>query len=198
MFGAVNALFSALAFAGVIYAMLQQQKELRYQFEELQDSRKAMQQAAKAHERTAESQEKTLKLEMLAARPIFGPSFYCQINQKGSLEGVLKIKNHGGIAVNVKFKTVRNQGTDSETEELVELRQVIEKGGKSEFIFELPEGENHVRFRYEDRFDTDYNIFIRLFAHEHESDINVVSEETKISKRLNPSKVDLSPGPPTH
>ena len=35
MFGAVNALFSGLAFAGVIYAILLQRKELQYQRREL-------------------------------------------------------------------------------------------------------------------------------------------------------------------
>lgn len=39
MFGAVNALFSGLAFAGVIYAMFLQKRELGYQREELQNTR---------------------------------------------------------------------------------------------------------------------------------------------------------------
>ena len=41
-FGAVNALFSALAFAGLIYTIILQMKELRYQREELVDNRKEM------------------------------------------------------------------------------------------------------------------------------------------------------------
>lgn len=41
-FGAVNALFSALAFAGLIYTIILQMNELRYQREELIDNRKEM------------------------------------------------------------------------------------------------------------------------------------------------------------
>ena len=41
-FGAVNALFSALAFAGLIYTIILQMNELRYQREELVDNRREM------------------------------------------------------------------------------------------------------------------------------------------------------------
>jgi len=48
MFGAVNALFSGLAFAGVIVAILMQQEELKIQRKELTQSRYAQEGQAKA------------------------------------------------------------------------------------------------------------------------------------------------------
>ena len=42
-FGAINALFSGLAFAGVILALIYQRKELGVQQEELKEQRRAMQ-----------------------------------------------------------------------------------------------------------------------------------------------------------
>jgi hypothetical protein len=46
MFGGVNALFSGLAFAGVIYAILLQRRELALQREELRLSREATSQTS--------------------------------------------------------------------------------------------------------------------------------------------------------
>jgi len=57
MFGAINALFSGLAFAGVIYAILLQRKELALQREELALTRKELARSAKAQELS----EKALK-----------------------------------------------------------------------------------------------------------------------------------------
>jgi hypothetical protein len=51
-FGVVNALFSAIAFGGIIYTILQQRRELRLQSFELRMTRKEL-------KRTAEAQEKS-------------------------------------------------------------------------------------------------------------------------------------------
>jgi len=48
MFGALNALFAGLAFAGVIVAIFMQGEELSLQRQELQESRKAQEAQAKA------------------------------------------------------------------------------------------------------------------------------------------------------
>jgi len=58
-FGAVNALFSALALAGVIYAVILQTTELRYQRREMTDSRKAA-------EKSAIAQTEQTKVQSLA------------------------------------------------------------------------------------------------------------------------------------
>ncbi|UGU15966.1 putative phage abortive infection protein [Sinomicrobium kalidii] len=52
MFGSINALYSGLAFAGIIFTILLQKKELNYQREELRETRKEF-----------ETQNKTLKLQ---------------------------------------------------------------------------------------------------------------------------------------
>ncbi len=50
MFGAVNALFSALAFAFLIYTALMQREELKLQREELRETRKELARSAEAHQ----------------------------------------------------------------------------------------------------------------------------------------------------
>ncbi|MDM8566190.1 hypothetical protein QUF74_11130 [Candidatus Halobeggiatoa sp. HSG11] len=58
MFGAINALFSGLAFAGVIYAILLQRKELALQREELTLTRKELARSAQAQELSEKSLKK--------------------------------------------------------------------------------------------------------------------------------------------
>lgn len=55
MFGAVNALFSGLAFAGVIYAIYLQRKELELQREELRSTRLELARSAVAQEKSEEA-----------------------------------------------------------------------------------------------------------------------------------------------
>lgn len=74
MFGALNALFSGLAFAGVIITILLQSKELGLQREELKAQREEMHRFADAQEKSeealskqAESMEIAAKLNVLSA-----------------------------------------------------------------------------------------------------------------------------------
>ncbi len=62
MFGAVNTLFSGLAFAGVIYAILLQRQELSLQRKELELTRRELEKSAKAQERSAGLLEQQLGL----------------------------------------------------------------------------------------------------------------------------------------
>jgi len=65
MFGAVNALFSGLAFAGVIIALVYQRRELELQRQELRETRKEIGRSAKAEEGQASSlqaQASTLRM----------------------------------------------------------------------------------------------------------------------------------------
>ena len=64
MFGAVNALFSGLAFAGVIYTILLQRKELELQREELVATREELARSASAQEST----ERVLQKQVEAAQ----------------------------------------------------------------------------------------------------------------------------------
>ena len=57
MFGAVNALFSGLAFAGLIIAILLQRQELQLQREELAETRKEIRRSAEAQEQLVRAQQ---------------------------------------------------------------------------------------------------------------------------------------------
>ena len=61
MFGAVNSLFSGLALAGVIYAIILQRQELALQRQELELTRDELQRAATAQETSAEINRLTLE-----------------------------------------------------------------------------------------------------------------------------------------
>lgn len=63
MFGAVNTLFSGLAFAGIIYAIILQQRELKLQKEELELTRRELTRSADAQEKS----EKALQAQVRAA-----------------------------------------------------------------------------------------------------------------------------------
>ena len=74
MFGAINALFSGLAFVGVVYAILLQRKELQLQRLELEETRKELSRSAKAQEDSqaalalqAEMAKQTYKLNALSS-----------------------------------------------------------------------------------------------------------------------------------
>ena len=73
-FGSINALFSGIALAGIIYTMHLQRKELGLQRKELRENRKELARTAKAQENSEKSQRKqaenlkiTAKLNALTA-----------------------------------------------------------------------------------------------------------------------------------
>ncbi len=55
MFGAVNSLFSGLAFVGVVFAILLQREELQLQREELLDTKKTLKETSESQELSAKS-----------------------------------------------------------------------------------------------------------------------------------------------
>jgi hypothetical protein len=65
MFGGLNALFSGLAFAGVICTILLQSQELKYQREELELQRKATQGSEEALRRQADTLKETARLNSI-------------------------------------------------------------------------------------------------------------------------------------
>lgn len=65
LFGSINALFSGLAFAGLIYAILLQRRELELQRLELQATREEMKLARSEAERSASAQEATARLSAI-------------------------------------------------------------------------------------------------------------------------------------
>lgn len=68
MFGAINTLFSGLAFAGVIYAVFLQSKELKLQREELELTRNELEKSTKAQASQANTMLKAAKINALSAR----------------------------------------------------------------------------------------------------------------------------------
>jgi hypothetical protein len=68
MFGAINALFSGLAFAGLIYAVLLQREELSLQRMELRETRAELQRAAAAQEKAELSTAKLAMFSQSAAK----------------------------------------------------------------------------------------------------------------------------------
>lgn len=67
MFGAINSLFSGLAFVGIIYTIFLQQKELELQRKELKLTREELKRQAEAQEKSGKILSKTAKLNALAA-----------------------------------------------------------------------------------------------------------------------------------
>lgn len=68
MFGAVNTLFSGLAFCGVIYAILLQKKELELQREELSLTREELKKSAVAQQEQAELMLQNSKMTLLQTK----------------------------------------------------------------------------------------------------------------------------------
>lgn len=68
MFGAVNSLFSGLAFAGIVYTILLQRQELSLQREELRLTRLEMAKSVEAQKDSALALDKQVKLAAIAAQ----------------------------------------------------------------------------------------------------------------------------------
>jgi hypothetical protein len=68
MFGAVNALFAGLAFAGVILTMALQGRELEFQRQELELTRQELRRSANAQERSEQALARQLAVLELTAR----------------------------------------------------------------------------------------------------------------------------------
>lgn len=67
-FGGINALFSGLAFAGIIYTILLQKKELTLQRQELIDTRVELRRSADAQEKSEQAFKKQIEVMNLSAR----------------------------------------------------------------------------------------------------------------------------------
>lgn len=67
-FGAVNSLFSGLAFAGIIYTILLQRKELEYQRQELIETKIVLKESASAQDKSQKALTKQIENMNLAAK----------------------------------------------------------------------------------------------------------------------------------
>lgn len=97
-FGAVNSLFSGLAFAGIIYTILLQRKELSLQRQELIETRKELKRSAGAQERSetalkrqADNLKVTAKLNALNTMV----NYYGDIMKSGTKGSISPFKTVG-------------------------------------------------------------------------------------------------------
>lgn len=67
-FGGINALFSGLAFGGIIYTILLQRKELAMQRQELADTRKELQRSADAQEKSEKALTEQIESMKVSAK----------------------------------------------------------------------------------------------------------------------------------
>lgn len=88
MFGAVNALFAGLAFAGIIWAIILQKNELELQREELAHTRKEI----KGQKEQLHAQDQTLKKQN------FENSFFQLLNSHNNIVSSLHIRGAGSSA----------------------------------------------------------------------------------------------------
>ena len=177
MFGAINALFSALAFAGVVCAMLMQQHELRFQFQELQDTRKAMESAADAHKATVE-------MERLNATPLLKCTGLRVENRKsGMLDCEITVRNCGGVAIEPYLYDFRTEDEKCG----IDYAPLIPKDETQTFSFRvMPSDKKHMKLelRYNDRF---YRQFAQTIS------VDVCATNPRFLSTQRPKEVDPEP-----
>ncbi len=105
-FGAVNALFSGLALAGVIVALVMQRKELGYQRKELSLTRAEMELSRGELRRQAESSERRLQFESNLAIANVQPYFQLRLWQRSDLLLRLRLSNHGEKVFNLEVRVL--------------------------------------------------------------------------------------------
>jgi uncharacterized membrane protein YgaE (UPF0421/DUF939 family) len=121
MFGAVNTLFSGLAFAGVIYAIFLQRRELELQRNELEMTRAELRRSAEAQEKsesalTSQAHALTLTAKLNALNSFIEA-------QKNKLE---LIRSEGTHYSNAEYKEERRK-FDNSFERLQELTGEIDE-----------------------------------------------------------------------
>lgn len=121
MFGAVNTLFSGLAFAGVIYAIFLQRRELELQRNELEMTRAELRRSAEAQEKSESALASQAHALMLTAKLGALNSFVEA--QKNNLE---LLKSEGTHYLNDKYQDERRKFNNS-FERLKELTEEIDE-----------------------------------------------------------------------
>ena len=99
-FGAINALFSGLAFGGIIYTILLQHEELGLQREELQQTREELKRTADAQEKNNKYQDEQLRLSVL---PYFDLEINNLIKNKGPNLIIKNISGNTAFDVDIHF-----------------------------------------------------------------------------------------------
>lgn len=117
MFGAVNALFSGLAFAGVIIAILLQRKELELQREELEQTRREFQRQTIEFE----EQNKTLSIQR------FENTFFNMLNLLTSIVNTISFKA-------VSYGAIGSFSAEA-LQHMIPPKRIAEKHGREVFTY---------------------------------------------------------------
>jgi hypothetical protein len=110
MFGAINTLFAGLAFAGVIYAIVLQQRELELQRKELELTREELARSAKAQESSDRSLAEQVRISQRQLEAVYRPYIIIRVFRTSKNNAVwLRISNTGQIpASNLKLDPDKN------------------------------------------------------------------------------------------
>ncbi len=168
MFGAVNALFSGLAFAGLIITLLYQREELKLQREELQETRKEL----KGQREEFEEQNKTMK------RQRFENTFFNMLSLQQEIVANLSVewKEREWYVSECQWKerVINNKGREV-FEKIYEGINVISMNEKitigiKENVYNKIENYNEYRWLIS-RFDHYFRHLYHIFKYINESDL---------------------------
>ncbi|MBL7951396.1 MAG: hypothetical protein JNM62_06720 [Flavobacteriales bacterium] len=119
MFGAVNSLFSGLAFAGIIYTILLQRRELGLQRRELESTRKELERSANAQEEVKAEMLRQATIQSKAARV---QALSVLINHLDRYEEMINRGEGGEVLRHPAYE--RDQHIQSLKREMVSLAQL--------------------------------------------------------------------------
>ena len=153
MFGAVNALFSGLALAGVVYAILMQREELSLQREELAATREELRRSAEAQESSSkllrqqlitdkEAKERDIIVTLSSNQPIFRIESKNLIfdEQNDLIEMQISIFNSGSPSydLDLKIENIRPSSLHSSPRfiEVNDFPRNMNRGDKYDFTIQ--------------------------------------------------------------
>lgn len=155
MFGAVNALFSGLAFAGLIITLLYQREELKLQREELQETRKEL-----------KEQNKTMK------RQRFENTFFNMLSLQQEIVANLSVESKEVKSAEVVIKNYKGREVFEKIYEGIDVYVLyeIQSIGIKEIVDENIENYNSDGWLIS-RFDHYFRHLYRIFKYIDETDL---------------------------
>ncbi len=155
MFGAVNALFSGLAFAGLIITLLYQREELKLQREELQETRKEL-----------KEQNKTMK------RQRFENTFFNMLSLQQEIVANLSVESKEVKRGEVVIKNYKGREVFEKIYEGINVYVLYEEItiGIKENVYNKIENYNEYRWLIS-RFDHYFRHLYHIFKYINESDL---------------------------
>lgn len=162
MFGAVNALFSGLAFAGLIITLLYQKEELKLQREELKETRKEL----KGQREEFEEQNKTMK------RQRFENTFFNMLSLQQEIVANLSVESKEVKRGEVVIKNYKGREVFEKIYEGINVYVLYELQGIG--IKEIVDGNIENNNEYKElisRFDHYFRHLYHIFKYINESDL---------------------------